>query len=152
MPATSSSVHDQFLTDHRRIEDLLTATLEAFEANDREEIQRLWTAFESSLRAHLEAEEKFMIPQLQRSQQQDALAILADHERIRAQVAELGAGIDLHVVRLETARAFVDDLRAHSRREERLYAWADEHLAEQDRSSLLGAVAHAVRAAFTGEA
>jgi hemerythrin len=152
MHATSSSVHDQFLTDHRRIEELLTSTLAAFEANDREDIQRLWTAFESSLRAHLEAEEKFMIPQLERARKQDAEAILADHARIRAQVAELGTGIDIHVVRLETARAFVDDLRAHSQREESLYAWADDHLAEQDRSSLLGAVAHAVRAVFRDEA
>jgi hypothetical protein len=151
MHVTSSSVRDRFLADHRRIEDLLERLLAAFEANDREDIQRLWTEFESSLLVHLEAEEKFLIPDLLRLRERDALAILAEHKHIRTRLTELGAGIDLHIVRLETARAFVEDLRAHSRREDSLYEWADTHLAEQERTSLVGALTRAVRAALMSE-
>ncbi len=146
MRANSTAVHDRFLADHRTIEGLLEGLLAAFEANDREGVQRLWTAFESSLLVHLEAEEKLMIPEFLRHRERDARALLAEHNHLRARLNALGTGIDLHIVRLEAARAFIEDLRAHARREDALYAWADCHLAEQPRASLLGALTRAVRA------
>jgi hypothetical protein len=51
---------------------------------------------------------------------------------------ELGAGVDLHAIRLDTARAFIDELRAHAKHEDRvLYSWADERVREEDGRSLL---------------
>jgi hemerythrin-like domain-containing protein len=147
MRATSTAIHDRFLADHRTIEGLLESLLAAFEANDREDVQRLWTRFEESLLVHLEAEEKYLIPELRRSREHDAQELLAEHNHIRARLSALGTGIDLHIVRFEAARAFIDDLRAHAHHEDVLYAWADSHLEEQERTSLLGALTRAVRAA-----
>ena len=52
-----------------------------------------------------------------------------EHARIRQLLGELGVGVDLHLVRLELAREFIDFLRAHARREEALlYRWAASDL------------------------
>jgi hypothetical protein len=72
--------------------------------------------------------------------------VLAEHEEIRARLLELGTGVDLHIVKLDAARAFVDELRAHAEHEEKvLYHWADEHLDEAERASFLTALADAIR-------
>lgn len=142
------TIRDRFTADHRRIEALLEKLLAAFEANDREDIQTLWTGFESSLLVHLEAEEKYLIPALLRARERDAHTILAEHRHIRGRLAELGTGIDLHIVRCDAARAFIEELRAHARREDTLYQWADERLAEAERDSLIGALVEKVRTAL----
>lgn len=146
-PPPSASVQARFVTDHRRIEALLEQLQAAFEANDREDIQRLWGEFESSLLVHLEAEEHFLVPSLLRLRAREARTILAEHKHIRARLTELGAGIELHIVRLDAARTFIEDLRAHARREEALYQWADAHLTEHERVSLIRALVRVVRAA-----
>jgi hemerythrin len=67
MHATSttwSTLRDRFLDDHSELEDLFAGLLDAFEANDREGIARLWNEFDDRLARHLETEERFMIPQL----------------------------------------------------------------------------------------
>jgi hemerythrin-like domain-containing protein len=124
-----SVVLDRFLDDHAELEDLFRALLDAFAANDREGVARLWSRFDERLSRHLEAEERFMIPQLFASRPRDARAILEEHRHIRARLVELGCSVDLHTIRLETARGFVDELRAHARHEEdALYRWAEQHL------------------------
>jgi hypothetical protein len=97
------------------------------------------------LLVHVDAEEKFLIPALRRRREKEAMAILEDHKRIRVRLAELGAGIDLHIVRLETARALVQDLRSHAQHEDRIYQWADSELGESERTSLLSAIAQSAR-------
>ncbi len=144
-PASSTAIRVHFLADHRRLEHLLDQLTEAFEANDREGIQRIWTDLESSLLVHIEAEEKFLIPALRRRRETEAVTILDEHKRLRARLAELGAGIDLHIVRLETARALVEDLRSHAKYEDQVYQWADTELAESERSSLVSAIAQTAR-------
>jgi hypothetical protein len=58
--------------------------------------------------------------------------------------------VDLHLVRLEAARHFVDELRAHARNEDRLlYRWADDQLDDDAQLATIGALrgrAPAVRA------
>ncbi len=142
------TIRDHFIADHVRLETLLGKLLAAFEANDREDIQSLWTDFESSLLVHLEAEEKHLIPALLRARERDAHAILAEHRHIRGRLAELGTGIDLHIVRCDAARAFIEELRAHARHEDSLYQWADERLGESERASLIGALVEKVRSAL----
>jgi len=140
-----AAVRVHFLADHRRLEWLLDRLISAFEANERDEIQRSWTDLESSLLVHIDAEEKVLVPALRRRREKEAISILEDHKRIRARLAELGAGIDLHIVRLETARALVQDLRSHAQSEDRIYEWADTELAEADRISLVSAIAQTAR-------
>ena len=126
---TLSTMRDRFLDDHAELEDLFAGLLDAFEANDREGITQLWNAFDDRLAKHLEIEERFMIPQLFASRPRDARAILEEHRHIRSRLVELGCDVDLHTLRPETARGFIEELRAHARHEEDvLYRWADEHL------------------------
>jgi hypothetical protein len=145
--ASSTAVRFHYLADHARLERLLDRLIGAFEANDREDIQRIWTELEPSLLVHLEAEEELLIPALRRSREKDAITILDDHKRIRTRLAELGAGIDLHIVRLETARALVEDLQAHAQHEDEVYQWADVELGEAERTSLLSAISRTARRA-----
>jgi hypothetical protein len=78
---------------------------------------------------------------LVRADERVARGILEDHRQFRARLLELGAGIDLHIIRLAAAKDFIDALRAHARREdEELYRFADEHLDEAERRSLLTAL------------
>jgi hypothetical protein len=139
-PSPLRCIRDRLTADHARLDDLLAQLLVAFEADDREQIQALWTAFEAGLVTHLEAEERFLIPDLLRRRERDARTILAEHTHIRTRLCELGAGIDLHIVRLSAARAFAFELRAHACHEEGIYAWADENLGEPARASLSGAL------------
>jgi hypothetical protein len=126
---TFSTIRDRFLEDHSELEDLFAGLLDAFEANDREGIAQLWNEFDNRLARHLETEERFMIPPLFAFRPRDARAILEEHRHIRSRLVELGCGVDLHTVRVETARGFIEELRAHARHEEDvLYRWADEHL------------------------
>jgi hypothetical protein len=143
----SALIRERFLSDHRRLEQLLERLMNAFEANDREDIQRLWTDLESSLLVHIDAEEKFLLPSLLRTHESEAHGLLRDHERIRTRLTELGAGIDLHIVRLETARALAEELRSHARDEDGIYQWADIALGEPERTSLLSAITERVRVA-----
>ena len=61
-PPEAVTIRERFLADHRRLETLLVELLAAFAADDREDIQALWTKFESNLLVHLEAEEEHLIP------------------------------------------------------------------------------------------
>jgi hemerythrin superfamily protein len=143
--ANDSTIRERFLADHVELEELLTGVLRAFEADDRERIATLWNQFDTRLLAHLKTEEKYLIPALMRLNERAARAILEEHRHFRARLTELGAGVDLHIVRLKTARAFIDELRAHANHEDKmLYQWADEHLPEADRTTLLRALVDSV--------
>ena len=137
----STGICDHFLADHRRLETLLERLLAAFEANDREDIAKLWTAFEAGLLTHLEAEEKHLLPALQKASERDARVLIQEHRHIRTRLEELGVGIDLHIVRLTVARDFIHELRAHAKNEDRmLYKWSDAHLDEPERAAVITAL------------
>jgi hemerythrin-like domain-containing protein len=143
---TSTPIRDRLLADHQRLEEIFTRLLAAFEADDREQVAISWTEFDAGLLAHLEAEEKFLIPALFRASERDARAILEEHRHIRARLVVLGAGVDLHIVRLDEASAFIDELRAHAHHEDALmYPWADQRLDVSERQSLFSALIEGVR-------
>jgi hemerythrin-like domain-containing protein len=129
------------LVDHERLEELMNEVLDSFEENDWPTVADAWTRFDADLRAHLDAEERYLVPSLLRADEPVARGILEDHRQFRRRLLELGAGIDLHIVRLGAAKEFVDALRAHAQREdEKLYRFADEHVDEFERRSLLAAL------------
>ena len=132
-----STVRDRFLHDHLEIEDLFEGLLDAFEANDREGVAEIWAIFETRLAAHMEAEERMLLP-FARSNPRQARALFEEHRHIRARIAELSCSVDLHTIGLPAARAFVDEIRAHARQEDHvLYGWADEHVGDAAKRSLL---------------
>jgi hypothetical protein len=87
-----------------------------------------------------------MIPRLSSSRPRDARAILEEHRHIRSRLVEFGFKVDLHIVRLETARGFVEELRAHARHEDEvLYRGADEHLTALEHGALITALTGPLR-------
>jgi hypothetical protein len=142
----SASIRDHFLADHGRLERLLEQLVTAVEANDREDLAKVWTEVESGLLSHLDAEEEQMIPALPRAYERDARVLIQEHRHIRTRLTELGEAIDLHIVRLDTIRDFIDVLRAHARNEDKLlYNWTDAHLKEPHRASAVHALTERVR-------
>lgn len=139
--APAPSIRDHFLADHHRLEDLFERMLDAFENGVREELSMLWTQFENELTRHMDAEERFLLPSFARHHPDEAKEILREHQEFRCRLAELGVGVDLHIVRLVVANRFITALRAHAQREdELLYKWGDEHLAPRERGFLFRAL------------
>lgn len=127
------------IEDHERLEQIFVDLKAAFALGDREEVARLWTAFDAGLTAHLAAEEEHILPLFKEVDAKEAETVLKDHERIRAGLADLAVRVDLHMVRKLEADAFVEHIQAHARREnELMYRWAEQHLDEESRVSLLG--------------
>jgi hemerythrin-like domain-containing protein len=141
-----TALREHLLADHRRLEQEVAELLAACEANDQPRMQALWTEFEAGLTAHLEAEESHLVPLLLQSQGRAGRAIIEEHKHIRRRLQELGTALDLHQLRLESFRRFLDELRAHAKTEDRLmYNWADEQLSESAKRSLLTDLAELVR-------
>jgi hemerythrin-like domain-containing protein len=148
--AVTTAIRDRFVADHRRLEKLLERLLAAFEVNDREDMARLWNGFDSGLLAHLEAEEAHLIPGLAGVRELEARELLDEHQRFRECLTELGVSLELHTIRLDSARAFMDELRAHAQKEDQLlYRWGDTHLGEQERESLFTALSARVAAGLS---
>jgi len=138
----TASIRDRFHADHQSLEAPLEPLLAAVAANERREASRLWTVFAWGLIAHLEAEETQLMPALFEVCERDVRVIVQEHRHIRARSTELGAAVELQVVRPASVRDFIDELRAHAQSEERLlYRWADAHLDEARRTLVLDALA-----------
>jgi hypothetical protein len=125
---------DRLLTaDHDRLEKLFGELLDSYESGDWDVVRPLWCRLETAVRNHMAAEEQYVLPEFELYDPGEARALRRAHARLRAELAELAIGVDLHMVNLPMARAFVRELRAHAHREDALlYAWAREHL---DRSA-----------------
>lgn len=138
-PDVDTSFYNYMLRVHRALESQYAGLLAALEINSPE-ARQLWTAIEERLLAHMEAEERYVLPAFARIDREGAIALLRDHGRIREALLELGVGIDLHVARLEPWHAFIDLLREHTSREgELLYTWAETYL---EKSLATAAIAH----------
>ncbi len=151
--ANRGAISRQLLDDHRRMEDLLRRLLAAFEANDREDVRTLWDEFETGLLAHMETEEEHLIPRLIRVNEPDGRALLEEHQLLRRRLTELGLEVDLHTIRLDRALMFIEELRAHSRHEDKwLYRFGDEQFSVAERDALLNDLASRARSLLEARA
>lgn len=117
------------IADHVALEDTFRRTVGKFYGEDPDATRAQWSVMSAQLEAHLRAEEHFMLPRFERSYPEEALQIRREHGQIRASLLQLGIDLDLHSLRAETVSAFIEDLRAHARREESLfYVWSREGL------------------------
>ena len=115
--------------DHARLTRLFGDVFAAFEADARLESSALWTRFEQEIEAHFQLEEQHLFPRLARVKPGDAAALRIEHDAIRARIAELGVGLDLHLTRADLVEALMVDLQEHIERETTLlYPWVDETL------------------------
>jgi hemerythrin-like domain-containing protein len=127
------------LEDHSRIEDLFNALIEAVAADAYAQAATLWVECERGLSWHLDTEDELLLPRLLSDRPRDARAILAEHRHLRLRLAEFGGGLSRP--KLESARAFVAELRAHTRHEEKvLYHWVDERLPSDELDAILEVV------------
>ena len=129
--------------DHQELDQLFDALLNALAADAREDALRLWSAFDEGLCRHMALEEEDLLPLLQQEDNREVEALREEHEQIRAKLAELGVGVDLHQIRVQTVSDFIEQLRRHASREDALaYRWAERNLpaAQQEhvRSALAG--------------
>lgn len=124
------SLRDFLLGDHARLEELFGAVLDEFREGDRDEVRRTWARFEEGLLRHFGAEERYLLPLYDKAEPGEAARLLSEHAAFRRTLEELGVGVDLRVVNLDVAQAFIDRLRAHARREDHLlYRWAEREVA-----------------------
>lgn len=143
-------VHATLHHDHTELEQLFGRLEDAVEGADDPTIQRLWTEFERRLFAHLEGEERYLLPALALRHPAAVARIHREHRQIRELVDDLGIRTDLHLLRKDAADALVETLRRHAAHEDRtLYAWAEEEIGDGPLRELLDFVrqARAERAA-----
>jgi hemerythrin superfamily protein len=138
------SLRDRLTADHLRLDALFDDVLKRLAQDDRDETRAAWNDFEKGLLAHLEVEEKFILPRFAEDHELEASVIRREHGVFRAKLAELGVMVDLHAIRMDVANEFVRALRDHARREDSLmYRWAQENIARETRAEVLGSMLRA---------
>jgi hypothetical protein len=121
---------------HRVLDEHLDKLVMSAQVLDAAELRAEWSDFERELLRHLEYEEAEILPGFAAQNPAEARAILAEHASVRATLTELGLSLDLHLLRSEAVENFVQQLKAHARREnEMLYAWARGRAAADDRQA-----------------
>jgi hypothetical protein len=114
---------------HDELDRLFDRLLEAVQADDQREIHAQWVSIEGHLLAHMEAEERFVLPMFARLELGEAKALLAEHARLRDLILELGIAVELHYLRLDPCKQLIATLQTHEQREEALlYRWAATRL------------------------
>ncbi|HVY41334.1 MAG TPA: YceI family protein [Polyangia bacterium] len=117
--------------DHQRLEESFQTIVAAADGLDPSDLHEAWQVFEQRLLTHLEAEEKHVLPTFEKYEPAEAHDILEGHARIRERLLQLAIDLDLHCLRPDRVKGFVDELRAHAAREERvLYPWAARQLSK----------------------
>jgi len=125
-----SSLESMLAGDHHRLDRAFQAIVTRAYGGDFQQLEAEWLVFQSALLAHLDAEEKHLIPALAEDRPGEAAILLDDHTRIRNKLLELGVDLDLHCLGAERVDAFIEILRAHAHREEHMfYPWVDGQLA-----------------------
>jgi hypothetical protein len=136
-PRASAAPLEFMMADHELLESHLAHIIALLESNDRAAMPAPWTEFDARTRAHLHAEEQWLLPALLRWRQRDARVIVEEHKLIRRRLDELGIGIGNQEVQVYDLCRFLDELRAHSRiEEEGVYRWAEEHLNQSAKDEL----------------
>ena len=130
-----ASLRGVLTSDHARLDQLFQDLVGALRADAREDAARLWGRFDSELSAHMDLEERLILPAFFEENAAEANSLLEEHAQIRRLLTELGLGLDLHLTRAEVVEDFVERLRRHARREDELmYAWAERGVPEESQS------------------
>ena len=94
--------------------------------DDRLALIDAWRRFEMRMSSHMLAEEELMLAAYAKTAPDDAKAIRAEHERLRAALVPLAIEVELHLIRAETIERLLALLRAHASHEDAgLYPWAE---------------------------
>jgi hemerythrin-like domain-containing protein len=138
VPRDARSIRSLLLQEHLQLEVLFDCLLAAVEVHATAEIAGLWSAFDVRLRAHLELEERYLIPAFGQDHPDDATRLLAEHDRIRASLQKLGAAFDRPTSRAGMISRFAELLRLHAAHEDQLlYPWAEKNIEAEASSKVL---------------
>ena len=134
-PLPSTGLRHRLTRDHARLEQLFEDLRTAFDADAPRDAARLWGELDQGLGAHMDFEERHVLPAFRAVDRCEADDLLREHELIRRRLIELGVGVDLHLLRVEVVADFIALLRAHARREDALlYRWLERELPEAAQS------------------
>jgi hypothetical protein len=127
------AVRARLAADHRVLDDLISRLVHDVDAASHRHLQTAWCDFEHRLLAHLDVEDRLLLPLLQVSHRVEVARSRAEHFRIRALMSALGSAIELRTVSQSAVKALAHLLHAHTAHEDRfLYCHAAE------RSSVAG--------------
>jgi hemerythrin-like domain-containing protein len=141
-----NQIREKLTKDHEELEALLQCLSEDVEAPCPGTLEETWDRFESRLLRHLEAEERFLLPLVEASDPAEAARTRAEHARIRASLADLGVGIELHTTRKAHIAELIDFLRQHAEHEdEALYQLAGDKASSAVGHSIFESLRDAVR-------
>lgn len=144
--ALSSRIRQELTNQHAALDEMLEELTRAASQVDPQPLQEAWAGFEAGLLRHLEFEETFLFPVVRDAHPEEVHALLADHDRIRDVVGDLGVCCDLHTVRKQAVERLVKMLRSHAEREDAIvYRWVDEQAPIETRRHLLRLLADTVR-------
>jgi hypothetical protein len=137
-PLQRAGLRSQLTRDHERLERLFEVLIAAFDADARQDAARLWGELERGLSAHMDFEERHVLPAFCAVDRVEAEDLLREHHLIRCRLTDLGVGVDLHLLRVEVVADFIALLRAHARREDALlYRWAERELPASEQALFL---------------
>lgn len=125
--AKGSEVAAMMKAEHARLEAIYDRLLDAYRAGEWTCVEAEWESFEPALRAHMDFEEARIFPLFEQADPDETEDLRAQHRAFRERLDVLGVNIELHAVPHVDAEDFVERLRAHRAREDRvLYRWVAE--------------------------
>jgi polyisoprenoid-binding protein YceI len=123
--------------DHARLDRTFESIVGEASGGDPFDLRDEWRAFERELVGHMDAEEAHLLRLFAQDRPDEARALRSEHKALRDRLTELGMELDLHCLNPVQVRGFVEELRAHVRREEELlYPWASRELGEMAEAEL----------------
>lgn len=106
------------------MDEVFASLLAAYRSEDWAAVRARWDTFDAELRAHMDLEERSVLPAFAAIDPAEAAALQAEHDTLRTQLAELGVRVELHAVAIDEIDALIRTLRSHAARENGLlYPW-----------------------------
>jgi hypothetical protein len=103
--------------DHQELDALLERLAEDAAAPVAGALAATWEEFEAKLLRHMAAEERFLLPLLEATEQAEVVRIRCEHATIRNRLTEIGLAIELHVIREANISDLAALLQAHTKHE-----------------------------------
>lgn len=145
---TPDQLDEILVADHQALDVTFRRLMGKLEAGDPDAIRGAWCSLDQELEAHLQAEEKYILPRFAHDYPAEAARIRMEHVQIRSTLLQLGVDLDLNSLREETAALFISTLRQHAEGEELMfYRWARHHVSQAERHAVTAAL-QAMRALF----
>jgi hemerythrin-like domain-containing protein len=132
---------------HAELDQRIVKLLLRADGGDNHDVAAEWNRLEEDLSRHFEVEERELFPHFQRENPEEVAALRQEHAALRRDLLALGIRADLHFLRAEAVRDFVEQLRAHAAREDgTLYRWAAKDLRPGAWTKIASSLDHVVHA------